>query len=133
MRPEFTNCEVYTFEDETQKKAMADAVAKVESEAGKEYDLLIGGEYLKGDGTFDTINPAVFRMPWSKTPHRRHRCGLCDGDGLGRLDRLGLAATLKTRKSPARRRGEFDYASASGYTEMLLCSKSILQTRRQGH
>jgi 1-pyrroline-5-carboxylate dehydrogenase len=58
MRPEFTNCEVYTFEDEAQKKAMAEAIAKVESEAGKEYDLVINGERVKGDGLLKAINPS---------------------------------------------------------------------------
>ena len=58
MRPEFTNCEVYTFEDEAQKKAMAEAIAKVESEAGTEYDLVIDGERVKGDGLLKTINPS---------------------------------------------------------------------------
>ncbi|MCK5597331.1 MAG: L-glutamate gamma-semialdehyde dehydrogenase, partial [Candidatus Eisenbacteria sp.] len=58
MRPEFTNCEVYTFEDEAQKKAMAEAVALVESEAGKEYDLVINGERVKGDGLLKAINPS---------------------------------------------------------------------------
>ena len=58
MRPEFTNCEVYTFADEAQKKAMAEAVALVESEAGKEYDLVINGERVKGDGLLKAINPS---------------------------------------------------------------------------
>jgi len=58
MRPEFTNCELYTFEDGAQKKAMAEAIAKVESEAGKEYDLVINGERVKGDGLLKTINPS---------------------------------------------------------------------------
>jgi len=58
MRPEFTNCEVYTFEDDAQKKAMAEAIAKVESEAGKEYDLVINGERVKGDGLLKTFNPS---------------------------------------------------------------------------
>ena len=58
MRPEFTNCEVYTFEDEAQQKAMADAIAKVEGEAGKEYDLVIDGERVKGEGLLKTYNPS---------------------------------------------------------------------------
>ena len=58
MRPEFRNCEVCRFADEAQKKAMVDAIAKVESEAGKEYDLVIGGERVKGDGVLTTFNPS---------------------------------------------------------------------------
>jgi len=58
MRAEFKNCEVYTFEDEAQRKAMAEAIAKVESEAGREYDLYINGERVKGDGLLKTYNPS---------------------------------------------------------------------------
>jgi 1-pyrroline-5-carboxylate dehydrogenase len=58
MRPEFTNCEVYTFEDDVQRKAMAAAIAKVESEAGREYDLVINGERVKGEGLLKTFNPS---------------------------------------------------------------------------
>jgi len=58
MKPPFKNCEVYTFEDEAQRKAMEEAVARVEAEAGREYDLVIGGERVKGDGTFETKNPS---------------------------------------------------------------------------
>ena len=48
MRSEFKNCEVYTFADAAQKKAMEEAIAKVESEAGEEYDLVIDGERVIG-------------------------------------------------------------------------------------
>lgn len=58
VKAEFKNCEVYTFEDEAQKTAMADAIAKVESEAGGEYDLVINGERVKGDGVLKTVNPS---------------------------------------------------------------------------
>ncbi|MBN2564565.1 MAG: L-glutamate gamma-semialdehyde dehydrogenase [Candidatus Eisenbacteria bacterium] len=58
MRPEFKNCEVYTFADEKLKNEMIAAIAKIESEAGKEYDLVINGQRVKGDGTFKTINPS---------------------------------------------------------------------------
>jgi 1-pyrroline-5-carboxylate dehydrogenase len=58
LKPEFTNCEVYTFADEARKKAMLEAIAKVESEAGGEYDLVINGEKVKGDGVLRTVNPS---------------------------------------------------------------------------
>ncbi len=58
MKPEFKNEAVYTFGDEALRKRMAEAIARVEAEAGKEYDIVIGGERLKGDGTFKTINPS---------------------------------------------------------------------------
>jgi 1-pyrroline-5-carboxylate dehydrogenase len=58
MRPEFKNCELHLFTDDEQKKAMAEAIAKVENEAGNEYDLVIGGEQVKGDGLLKSINPS---------------------------------------------------------------------------
>ena len=58
MRPEFTNCDVHTFEDDAQKKARAAAFATVESEAGQEYDLVINGERIKGEGLLKTYNPS---------------------------------------------------------------------------
>ena len=58
MRPAFKNCEVHTFDDDKLRKEMQEAIAKLEQEAGREYDLVVGGERLKGDGTFKTINPS---------------------------------------------------------------------------
>jgi 1-pyrroline-5-carboxylate dehydrogenase len=37
---------------------MRDALAKVKSELGREYPLVIGGERIKTEGTLDSINPA---------------------------------------------------------------------------
>jgi 1-pyrroline-5-carboxylate dehydrogenase len=58
MKPKFRNEAVYTFGDESLRKKMAEAIARVEAEAGREYDIVVGGERLKGDGTFKTINPS---------------------------------------------------------------------------
>jgi 1-pyrroline-5-carboxylate dehydrogenase len=58
MKPLFKNAAVLDFSDPALRKEMEKAIAKVESEAGKEYDLVIGGERMKGDGTFATINPS---------------------------------------------------------------------------
>jgi 1-pyrroline-5-carboxylate dehydrogenase len=77
MKPRFRNEAVHTFTDEALRKKMAEAVARVEAEAGKEYDIVIGGERVKGDGqktdcapscgwspeevnarTFPTVNPS---------------------------------------------------------------------------
>ncbi len=58
MKPKFKNEAVYTFADESLKKKMAEAIARVEAEAGREYDIVVGGERLKGDGTFKSINPS---------------------------------------------------------------------------
>jgi 1-pyrroline-5-carboxylate dehydrogenase len=58
MKQPFKNCPVHTFEDASLRKQMDDAIAAVEAEAGREYDLLIGGVPTKGDGTFRSINPS---------------------------------------------------------------------------
>ncbi len=58
MKPIFENCIVYDFSDPAMKKQMEEALAKVESEAGKEYDLVIGGERVKGEGLLKTLNPS---------------------------------------------------------------------------
>lgn len=58
MKPKFRNEAVYTFADDALRKKMAEAIARVEAEAGREYDIVIGGERLKGEGTFKTINPS---------------------------------------------------------------------------
>ncbi|MBD3616636.1 MAG: L-glutamate gamma-semialdehyde dehydrogenase [Gracilimonas sp.] len=47
------------FSDPTNDKAQKDALEEVRSNFGKEYDLYINGEFVKGDaGTFDSKNPS---------------------------------------------------------------------------
>ena len=58
MKPVFKNEAVYDFQDPSLRKQMEEAIARVEAEAGTEHDLVIGGERVKGDGTFGTINPS---------------------------------------------------------------------------
>ncbi|MBD3348022.1 MAG: aldehyde dehydrogenase family protein, partial [Candidatus Eisenbacteria bacterium] len=59
MRPPFKNCEVLSYQNEDDKKKLLEAIAKVESEAGREHDLIIGGEHVKGEGTFKSVNPSM--------------------------------------------------------------------------
>ena len=119
MKPEFKNCEVYTFEDEALGKAMQEAIAAVEAEAGKEYDLVIGGERLKGEGTLETINPSnpdqvlgVFQKgtpalaekavsaadtafeQWSRVPAAERAEYIFKAAGVMKRRRLELAATM---------------------------------------
>ncbi|HEY1013259.1 MAG TPA: L-glutamate gamma-semialdehyde dehydrogenase [Herpetosiphonaceae bacterium] len=58
MLPEFRNEPFTDFSIEANAKAMRDALAKVEKELGQTYPLLIGGEYIELEDTFDSINPA---------------------------------------------------------------------------
>jgi len=58
MIREFKNEPLVDFSDDHNKKAMEEAIKKVESEFGKEYPLYIDGEYVKSSKTFKSINPS---------------------------------------------------------------------------
>ena len=54
----YSNETYLDFSDPTHDKAQKDALKEVRSNFGKEYDLYINGEFVKGDsGTFDSKNP----------------------------------------------------------------------------
>ena len=46
------------FSQPEHRAAFEAALAKVRGELGREYPNVIGGERVKGDGTFDSINPS---------------------------------------------------------------------------
>lgn len=54
----FKNQSYTDFTKGENRKAMEDAIAKVESGLGKEYDLIIGGERVKAKDTFKSYNPS---------------------------------------------------------------------------
>lgn len=58
MRTEFRNEPFTDFSKAENAQAMRDALAKVKSELGREYPLVIGGERIKTDSKLDSINPA---------------------------------------------------------------------------
>ncbi len=58
MLPDFKNEPIIDFSCPEDKKAMEAAIAKVNSELGKEYPLIIGGEKITTDDKFTSINPA---------------------------------------------------------------------------
>jgi len=58
MLPDFKNEPIIDFSCPDDKKAMEKAIAKVNSELGKEYPLIIGGEKIYTDDKFQSINPA---------------------------------------------------------------------------
>jgi 1-pyrroline-5-carboxylate dehydrogenase len=58
MPTEFRNETFTDFSKEENANAMRSALAKVKSELGREYPLVIGGERIKTDGKLDSINPA---------------------------------------------------------------------------
>src|SRR5229473_2674929 len=58
MSTEFRNEPLTDFTKEENAAAMRAAIEKVESELGREYSLVIGGERIKTEDKFDSINPA---------------------------------------------------------------------------
>ncbi|MFZ0063144.1 MAG: L-glutamate gamma-semialdehyde dehydrogenase [Pyrinomonadaceae bacterium] len=58
MPTEFRNEPFTDFSKQENANAMRAALAKVKSELGREYPLVIGGERIKTDGKLDSLNPA---------------------------------------------------------------------------
>ncbi len=58
MATEFRNEPLTDFSKEENAAAMRAAIEKVKSELGREYPLIIGGERMKAESKFDSINPA---------------------------------------------------------------------------
>ena len=58
MPQEFKNEPVLDFTLESNARRQIEAIQNVQSRLGREYDLVIGGERLKGAGTFTSINPS---------------------------------------------------------------------------
>src|SRR2546430_16683452 len=58
MPTEFRNEPLTDFSKEENAAAMRAAIEKVKSELGREYPLVIGGERIKTENAFDSINPS---------------------------------------------------------------------------
>src|SRR5207237_4557539 len=58
MPTEFRNEPLTDFSKAENADAMRAAIEKVKSELGREYPLVIGGERIKTENKFDSINPA---------------------------------------------------------------------------
>ncbi len=58
MATEFRNEPLTDFSKEENAAAMRAAIERVKSELGREYPLIIGGERMKAESKFDSINPA---------------------------------------------------------------------------
>jgi 1-pyrroline-5-carboxylate dehydrogenase len=58
MQREFSNEPFTDFSKEENARQMREAVEKVKGELGREYPLVIGGERIKTEGKFESINPA---------------------------------------------------------------------------
>ncbi len=58
MPTEFKNEAVLDFSQESNRKRQSDALTLVQSQSGREHDLIIGTERLKSGKTFKSINPS---------------------------------------------------------------------------
>ncbi|MCM3873344.1 MAG: aldehyde dehydrogenase family protein, partial [Pyrinomonadaceae bacterium] len=58
MATEFRNEPFTDFSKEENAQAMRAAIAKVQSELGREYPLVIGGERITTEDKLESINPA---------------------------------------------------------------------------
>jgi 1-pyrroline-5-carboxylate dehydrogenase len=58
MPAEFKNEPVLDFSQESNRRKQFDALAQVQSQLGREYDLIVGPERLKSGRTFKSINPS---------------------------------------------------------------------------
>ncbi len=58
MLTEFKNETYLDFSKEENQKRMLEALQKIHSEFGKEYDLIIDGERVKANAKFNSYNPS---------------------------------------------------------------------------
>jgi 1-pyrroline-5-carboxylate dehydrogenase len=103
---EFENTPMIDFSKSENARAMREALEKVRSQLGGEYDIVIGGERVKGAGTFRSTNPSrpseVVGVHQSATPEIAKRA-------------IEVAAEtfLSWSRSPARERANYLFAAAS--------------------
>jgi 1-pyrroline-5-carboxylate dehydrogenase len=104
---EFANAPFLDFSKPENARAMRDALEKVRSQLGGEYDIVIGGERIKGTGTFRSTNPSrpseVVGVHQSATPEIAKRA-------------IEVAAEtfLSWSRRPARERADYLFAAAEG-------------------
>lgn len=61
MLPEFVNCPLTDFTRDDNRKAMAAALEAVESQFGKSYPLIMGGEEIHTDDRIQSVNPSNYK------------------------------------------------------------------------
>lgn len=110
MQTDFVNEPFTDFGKEENARAMREAIEKVKSELGREYPLVIGGERLKTESKFESLNPAkkteVVGRFQKATPE------------LARRAVETAAETFKTwRFTPATERAEFLFRAAAKLRE----------------
>ncbi|RZU43007.1 L-glutamate gamma-semialdehyde dehydrogenase [Edaphobacter modestus] len=101
----FVNEPFIDFNDAENKRAMKQALADVETQLGREYDLVIGGRRLKTDGKIVSINPA--RPTQIVGIHQRAEAELA-----GKAVAAALAAFPAWSRTPATERAALLFLAA---------------------
>lgn len=140
--PEFRNEPFLNFSEELVAKRMMDSIARVESEFGKEYPLIIDGKEVFSDKKFESLNPsnpqqvlgvfqkagpkqgedaiqAAFRAfaKWRKTPYmERVKCMLRAAE-IMREQRFDLDATMILEVGKSWIEADADFAEAVDFLE----------------
>ena len=109
-RPEFTNEPFLNFTDPHERAKIERALSELESQFGREYDLVIGGKHLKASDQFASHNPAnpdeVLGLFQLGTPEI----------GVKAIE-AALRAFETWQYTPAEKRAEFVFKVADGFRE----------------
>lgn len=106
MPTEFKNEVVLDFTQDANRKKQAEVLARVQSQLGREYDLIIGSERFKSGKTFQSINPSkkdeVIGFFQSATPEQAMHA-----------IRVAGTAFEKWRRVPAQERADVLFRAAA--------------------
>src|SRR5437660_2611863 len=112
MQTEFRNEPFTDFSKEENAREMREAVEKIKGELGREYPLVIGGERIKADGKFESINPA------KKT------------EVVGRFQKATTDLAQRAVETAAETFKTWRYTPATERAEILFRASSILRERK---
>ena len=73
MVPDFVNEPLSDFSLETNRTAMQQALARIESEREKSYPLVIGGQRVESGQWIESTNPSTRASGWAGWPGRREQ------------------------------------------------------------
>src|SRR5881227_3489013 len=112
MQTEFRNEPFTDFSKEENARRMRSAIEKVRGELGREYPLVIGGERIKTDGKFESLNPA------KKT------------EVVGRFQKATADLARRAVETAAETFKTWRYKPATERAEILFRAASILRERK---
>ena len=112
MQTEFRNEPFTDFSREENARQMREALEKVKGELGREYPLVIGGERIKADQKFESINPA------KKT------------EVVGRFQKATEDLARRAVETAAETFKTWRYTPATERAELLFRTASILRERK---